>query len=94
MLIGARFLCFPDGGCVITYYGQFGVVVVVHSVSVVVVYVATVLVNIYMYKVAHQRAAGTESGACSWLRYDTRCYFNVRSKANMSQLNLPHGTDN
>jgi len=28
------------------------------------------------------------------LRYDTRCYFNVRSKANMSQLNLPHGTDN
>ena len=25
-------------------------------------------------------------------RYDTikRCYFNVRSKANMSQLNLPH----
>jgi len=27
------------------------------------------------------------------IRYDTRCYFNVRSKANMSQLNLPHGTD-
>ena len=27
------------------------------------------------------------------IRYDTRCYFNVR-KANMSQLNLPHGTDN
>jgi len=26
------------------------------------------------------------------VRYDTRCYFNVRSKA--SQLNLPHGTDN
>jgi len=26
-------------------------------------------------------------------RYDTRCYFNVRSKADMSQLNLPHGTD-
>jgi len=25
------------------------------------------------------------------LRYDTRCHFNVRSKANMSQLNLPHG---
>jgi len=21
---------------------------------------------------------------------DTRCYFNVRSKADMSQLNLPH----
>jgi len=28
------------------------------------------------------------------IRYDTRCYFNVCSKANMSQLNLPHGTDN
>jgi len=27
------------------------------------------------------------------IRYDTRCYFNVRSKADMSQLNLPHGTD-
>ena len=27
-------------------------------------------------------------------RYDTRCYFNVRSKADMSQLNLPHGDDN
>jgi len=26
------------------------------------------------------------------IRYDTRCYFNVRSKADMSQLNLPHGT--
>ena len=28
------------------------------------------------------------------IRYDTRCYFNVRSKADMSQLNLPHGIDN
>ena len=24
------------------------------------------------------------------VRYDTRCYFNVRSKADISQLNLPH----
>ena len=24
------------------------------------------------------------------MRYDTRCYFNVCSKADMSQLNLPH----
>ena len=30
----------------------------------------------------------------AWIRYDTRCYFNVRSKADISQLNLPHGTDN
>jgi len=28
------------------------------------------------------------------MRYDTSCYFNVRSKADVSQLNLPHGTDN
>ena len=26
------------------------------------------------------------------IRYDTRCYFNMRSKADMSQFNLPHGT--
>ena len=26
--------------------------------------------------------------------YDTRCYFNVGSKADMSQLNLPRGTNN
>ena len=28
------------------------------------------------------------------IRYDTRYYFNVRSKADMSQLNLPHADDN
>ena len=28
------------------------------------------------------------------IQYDTRCYFNVCSKADISQLNLPHGTDN
>jgi len=33
------------------------------------------------------------AAAARWW-YGTRCYFNVRSKANMSQLNLPHGTDN
>jgi len=26
--------------------------------------------------------------ACHTIRYDARCYFNVRSKADMSQLNL------
>jgi len=26
--------------------------------------------------------------------YETRFYFNVRSKANMSQLSLPHGANN
>jgi len=28
------------------------------------------------------------------IRCDTRCYFNVRWKADVSQLNLPHGNDN
>jgi len=28
------------------------------------------------------------------IRYDTRCSFNVRWKADMSQLNLAHGDDN
>jgi len=27
------------------------------------------------------------------IRYDTRCYFNAHSKADMSQLNLPHGNN-
>jgi len=27
-----------------------------------------------------------------WIRYDMRCYFNVRSIADISQLNLLHGT--
>ena len=26
-------------------------------------------------------------------RYDTRCYFNGQSKADMSKLDLPHGTN-
>jgi len=30
----------------------------------------------------------------SRVQYDTRRYFHVRSKADTSQLNLPHGTDN
>ena len=32
-----------------------------------------------------------EGGGGFAIRYDTRCYFNVRSKADVSQLNLPHG---
>ena len=33
---------------------------------------------------------------CDWvvIRYDARCDFNVRLKADTSQLNLPHGTYN
>ena len=28
------------------------------------------------------------------IRYDTRCYFSMHSKADMNQLNLPHRNDN
>jgi len=40
------------------------------------------------------RSTMAESRLNGTIRYDTRCYFNVRSKADISQLNLPHGTDN
>jgi len=40
----------------------------------------------------HWRAGETVGRRTDDQRYDqTRCYFNVRSKANMSQPNLPHG---
>ena len=42
----------------------------------------------------HVKALRRVSGREYRVRYDTRCYFNVRSKADISQLNLPHGTDN
>ena len=41
-----------------------------------------------------ERGLSTNWTELNWVRYDTRCYFNVRSKADISQLNLPHGTDN
>ena len=36
----------------------------------------------------------TDTGPYDKIRYDTRCYFNVQSNADMSQLNLQHGTNN
>ena len=39
-----------------------------------------------MYNSGNGDADNTES---EFARYDTRCYFNVRSKADISQLNLP-----
>jgi len=35
---------------------------------------------------------GISDALVATIRYDTRCYFNVRSKADISQLNLPHGS--
>ena len=34
---------------------------------------------------------GTGGNPSHWSLHDTRCYFNVHSKADMSRLNLPHG---
>jgi len=45
------------------------------------------LVSLFIMRLIHRLLT-------AMIRYDTRCYFNVRSKADISQLNLPHGTDN
>jgi len=39
-----------------------------------------------------RRSAETSGGVLSAVQYDTICYFNVLSKAGISQPNLPHGT--
>ena len=39
-----------------------------------------------------KKSASKNASCVLTIRYDTRCYFNVRSKADMSRLNLPHGT--
>ena len=48
-------------------------------------------ISLYLYHIDTSLVSGERD---SKIRYDTRCYFNVRSKADISQLNLPHGTDN
>ena len=45
-------------------------------------------------ELVNRPAFATNNTVLVSLRYDTRCYFNVRSKADISQLNLPHGADN
>ena len=49
---------------------------------------------IYSTNDASDRQTDRQTDRMNTRRYDTRCYFNVRSKADTSQLNLPHGTDN
>jgi len=58
-------------------------------------------VNSLPKTVSRQRRDCADTEADFWhsadnysMRYDTRCYFNVRSKADTNQLNVPHGTDN
>ena len=46
-------------------------------------------------QVLNDHHAAISTHACyDTIRYDTRCYFNVRSEADMIRLNLPHGDDN
>ena len=50
------------------------------------------------YQKGETNLDSTEAIDSEWqwhqLRYDTRCYFIVRSKADMSRINLPHRNDN
>ena len=46
------------------------------------------------YPIVSQGSGQMDGAILLAIRYDTRCYFNVRSKADISQLDLPHGTDN
>ena len=46
------------------------------------------------YTTQQSQAAAINTTQYDTIRHDTRCYFNVRSKADISQLNLPHWTDN
>ena len=61
-------------------------------------YALTTAIAVQRYAFSSYRVPGNTDGVSEscydTIRYDTRCYINVRSKANMSQLNLPHGTDN
>ena len=49
--------------------------------------------DLYVTAVSSRSVQGRQAKVTNndTIRYDTRCYFNVRSKADMSQLNLPHG---
>jgi len=47
-----------------------------------------------MNSVFHSGLLCTKNYVHVVLRYDARCCVNVRSKADMSQLNIPHGTNN
>ena len=50
--------------------------------------------NYWLFLIRNFRSKFSRCTTYDMIRYDTRCYFNVRSKADISQLNLPHGTDN
>ena len=47
----------------------------------------------FVFTALHIDSMKNRSPSCT-IRYDAIRYFNVRSKADMSRLNLPHGDDN
>jgi len=60
----------------------------------------TIFIILNIYSIFKAKTSGISDAdmsvltAVNVIRYDTIRYFNVRSKADISQLNLPHGTDN
>jgi len=52
---------------------------------------STVVKTSQMWQSAQLHSGGYTATSDPERGYDTRCYFNVRSKADISQLNLPHG---
>jgi len=46
----------------------------------------------YYYYYYYYAAQITAAFISHMIRYNTRCYFNVHSKGDIGQLNLPHGT--
>ena len=63
------------------------------STSAVRIVEAVLSAAVWLMKLNRLSSAGShddENGGT--IRYVTRCYFNVRSKADISQLNLPHGS--
>jgi len=54
----------------------------------------TIRYDVVFWRCAQKLTTSQLNVAQGTIRYDTRCYFNVRSEADISQLNLPHGTDN
>jgi len=68
--------------CSCSFYLQFLVVQGLISIGFVCKFLAPIILVMYMDVVNKN------------VQYDTSRYFNVRSKADISQLNLLHGTDN
>jgi len=68
-------------------------VIQAYCMTTVLQFIRCTIVSILTLLVGHPACRKLSDEVLAWLRYDTRCYFNVRSKADISQLNLPHRTE-